>query len=323
MFIVRTLTSSAALLVSVGTSQALAWGCVGHQAIGIIAEHLLSPSSIAAIKSVLAAGPVDPAIKPFCQPLPSNPLGDAATWADDYRALDPSTAGWHFINFPRAIGTHTTDYKKYCPGGNCVIDAILNQYQTLRASLDPALKANALRFIVHFVGDLHQPLHTITNGDRGGNCLPVTYLGVAPVEDERHNFRPNLHGIWDEDLVRHLMTAHGLADPSGLADYVLKSGSSHSAVAKAPSPSRVASWARASDELALKVAYGKLPADPPIEPADVTLISCDDNNHLGQRLSALHETIGDAYANASGPVITSQMRLAGERLAAILKSVFP
>src|SRR6266566_436930 len=134
---------AALLLVTLDTSPALAWGCIGHQAIGIIAERLLSPSAITAIQSVLAAGPVSPEIKPYCQPWPSNPLGDAATWADDYRTLNPATAGWHFINFPRAIGAHAADYKKYCPGGNCVVDAIVTQYRTFRTTLDPVAKANA------------------------------------------------------------------------------------------------------------------------------------------------------------------------------------
>ena len=71
------------LVLGAGTPQALAWGCDGHQAVAMVAERLLSPAIINALKAVLAASPIDPAIKPYCPPLPLDPIADAATWADD------------------------------------------------------------------------------------------------------------------------------------------------------------------------------------------------------------------------------------------------
>ena len=321
----RVLALTGALSLFVGTPEAIAWGCDGHQAVAMLAERLLSPAAIAAIKAVLAASPIDPAIKPYCPQLPLDPIADAATWADDNRVLDPATGGWHFIDFPLSVGSRTSDYRKYCPMGNCVVDAIVSQYHTLMTTTDATLKGNALRYVIHFVGDIHQPLHNISNGDRGGNCLPITYYDMAPQEDERHNWRPNLHAIWDDGTVRRLMSARGLVESRSLADYLAAQGSLPRVSAQAPSVERVASWARAGSKLARTITYARLPVAPPVEPAAAaySLASCDDNNHVGRRMADLHEQISGAYEQASVPVITRQLRLAGERLAAVLKSAFP
>jgi hypothetical protein len=251
-------------------------------------------------------------------------MATVSTWADDYRASFPATSGWHFVNFPLALGSKIGDYKKFCPRGNYVIDAIVTEYRVLTTTADARLKADALRFIIHFVGDIHQPLHTSTNGDRGGNCLPVVYFGEAPVEDDRHNFRPNLHGAWDDSAVRRLMSARGLATSRAFADYVAGTSPLPSAGAKKPTTSGVTSWARDADALARTVAYGQLPAKPPVEPADaLTLSSCADNNQVGRRMADLHEEITDTYERASIPVIIGQIRLAAQRLAATLNAAFP
>ena len=322
---IRTFLLTALLMVFAGTSQAFAWGCDGHQAVALIAERLLSPATVAAINAILAASPVDPAIKPYCPPLPLDPMADAATWADDNRTLEPATGGWHFINFPLSVGGNTSGNRKYCPRGNCVVDAIVAQYRTLTTTTDAKVKGNALRYIVHFVGDVHQPLHSLTNGDRGGNCLPITYYGMPPQEDERLNWRPNLHSIWDDGTVRRLMTTKGLADSRSLADYLVAQAPLPRVSARKPSADRIASWTRDGAKLARTVAYGKLPVTPPLEPAAAaySLASCDDNNHVGRRMATLHEQIAESYEQAAVPVIVQQLRLAGERLAAVLKAAFP
>jgi hypothetical protein len=209
--------------------------------------------------------------------------------------------------------------------GNCIVDAILAQYQTLTTTTNAKVKGNALRYIIHFVGDIHQPLHSLTNGDRGGNCLPIAYYGAPSQEDERFNWRPNLHSVWDDGTVRRLMSSKGLADSRSLADYLAAQGSLPRVSARKPSVERVASWASDGAKLARTITYGKLPVAPPVEPAAAaySLSSCDDNNHVGRRMANLHEQIAETYEQAAVPVIVKQIRLAGERLAAILKAAFP
>jgi hypothetical protein len=307
-----------------GSSTAFAWGCDGHQAVAILAQRLLSPATISAIRSTLAASPVDPAIKPFCPQAAGDPIAEASTWADDNRSIDPSTAGWHFIDFPLVLGPDVDSYRKYCPRGNCVIDAIVTQYRILTTTSDQTLKANALRYLIHFIGDLHQPLHTTTNGDRGGNCLPIAHYDQAPREDEFHNFRPNLHSVWDEGTIRRVMIERGLASSRALADEIAHGGALRAVRAQAPTASGVVSWAREANALARTVVYAKLPVRVPMEPPGTfSLASCDDNNHVSRRMASLEEKIDARYERDSVPAIFGQLRLAAERLAAVLVAAFP
>jgi hypothetical protein len=324
MHSVKQILGALVLLMSIGSSHAFAWGCDGHQAVAILAERLLSPATLTTMRTVLAASPVDPTIKPFCPPVAGDPIANAATWADDNRTIDPSTAGWHFIDFPLVLGADAGDYRQYCPRGNCVVDAIVSQYRVLTTTTDPRLKGNALRYLIHFIGDLHQPLHTTTNGDRGGNCVPITYYDQAPREDEFHNFRPNLHSVWDDGTIRRLMMRQGLVDSRALADYIMREGSLPPARPQAPTAALIASWAKDISALARTVVYGKLPVSVPMEPAEAfTLASCDDNNHASRRMAALGEKIDASYERASVPVILSELRLAARRLAAVMKAAFP
>ncbi len=312
------------LLVTAGGSEALAWGCDGHRAVAIVAQRLLSATAANRVRAVLTASPVDPGLARFCAPVPADIIADVATWADDFRDTEPQTAAWHFIDFPRSFGSNTTSHESFCPGGDCVIDAIVKQFQVLRNSPDPTLKANALRFLIHFIGDIHQPLHTISNGDRGGNCVPVTYFMQPPQEGENGSFRPNLHGVWDTESIRRFMNREGLIDASALAARVA-GGTLPSTVAPAtPTTTRVRSWARDSNRLARTVTYGRLPVNPPMEPASAAMIaSCNDNNQVSRRMEMLHERVDESYEQASVPAILSQLRLAGMRLAAVLRAAFP
>jgi hypothetical protein len=321
----RTVVSAFVLLLTAGCADAFAWGCAGHQAVAIIATRLLKPSSLAALKAVLAASPIDPALKRGCSPVSADPVVDASTWADDERAIDAATSPWHFINMPRSLASRSADPRPYCTNGRCIVDAIPAQFQALQTTSSSVLKASAVRFLIHFVGDIHQPLHVITNGDRGGNCFPVTYLGRAPEQDDRGAFAPELHGVWDTSVVGSIMKAHGLNGAGALADYVVSQSALPSGVAPSvPTSTRVTSWARDSHALARSVVYGRLPRPVPMEPATaLTLSSCSDNHDVVHRMLALHEQLQDPYEQAAEAVVLAQLRIAGIRLAAVLAAAFP
>jgi len=156
----------------VNSPQAFAWGCEGHQTVALIAKQNLNARALAKVNQILTANPVDPSLPRFCQPVATDPMEDASTWADDYRKGHPETGDWHFIDIPRcaAKGSYTCE-----PVKSCVTVALAEQIKILQdSSSDPGVQANALRFIIHFAGDIHQPLHATTNNDRGGNCVPIT-----------------------------------------------------------------------------------------------------------------------------------------------------
>jgi hypothetical protein len=164
----------AALSLGFHSAPALAWGKTGHRVVARIADDGLSAEARANVRLLLG----------------SESLDEAATWPDDMRA-DPSpfwqktATPWHYVTVPG------TDYDVAPPEGDAV--TALRQFRaTLRdptASLEA--RRTALRFIVHLVGDLHQPLHAGNGTDKGANDVKVTFAG-----------RPtNLHSVWDSGLV--------------------------------------------------------------------------------------------------------------------------
>src|SRR5262249_16683826 len=194
---------------------AQAWGCKGHQTVALIAEKHLSPEAKQFVESVLKAHPIDPALKRWCGNATSDQMVDAATWADDVRN-QYKNGPQHYIDIPRtAKRSDTPSLAPFCEPEGCVTEAITIRIAILKdKSADAAKRADALRFLIHFVGDLHQPLHGVDNNDHGGNCVPVQFFRVAPELNTRrpedHDYSPNLHSVWDTYIVERDME---ISDP--------------------------------------------------------------------------------------------------------------
>jgi hypothetical protein len=171
-----------ALLASLlGAGPAAAWGEKGHRIVGDLAQRRLTAPARAEIARLLAGEP-------------EATLAGVAYWADDLRKHDavrgPLTERWHFVNLPDGCGF---DAARDCPDGNCVIAAIPAQYAVLADRSQPdAARREALKFLVHLVADVHQPLHAGHRRDLGGNRFQVQ------LEDEG----TNLHKVWDVHLLR-------------------------------------------------------------------------------------------------------------------------
>jgi len=158
----------------------LSWGVTGHRTIGQIAAGHLSPQAKAAIHELIV----------------DTTLAGISTWADEVRGQPAyrNTAPWHYINLP--LGLSFADFEakvKGMPQAN-VYSALQEQERILgsTASTRPQ-KVEALKFIVHFVGDLHQPMHVSREEDKGGNTIQLNYDGKGT----------NLHALWDSKLIDH------------------------------------------------------------------------------------------------------------------------
>lgn len=320
----RALLFTGVLLATCGSTPAFAWGCQGHRTVAILAERIVDAKTRQAVKAVLVASPIAAGLDRFCLPEDPDPIVDAATWADDVRDVMKETAEWHFINYPLSVDAGQAGFAKFCAGGNCVIDAIVNQFRKLRMSPDRTGKANALRFLIHFVGDVHQPLHAITNGDRGANCVPITYFGTQAVTTHGGGFSPNLHHIWDTETIVRFMKAQKLWSNSALAQKIVDDGLVPTSVKpSAPTTATVRAWAEASNSAAKQVGYGKLSKMIPPEPVlTKPLFSCTANNKIGDRMAQLQERVDASYEAESMPIIEKQLALAGQRLAAVLEAAF-
>lgn len=171
------LTFIAALAIP---SHALAWGAEGHQIVAHIAARELTPATRRAVEALLG-GDAESA------------MVDASTWADEIRNQRRATGPWHYVDIP--VGTRGYDPRRDCRREDCVVAQIeRDQRILLDKALLPAVRAEALRFLIHFVGDIHQPLHASDNRDRGGNEVHII-LGRK---------KSNLHSVWDVDIVRSL-----------------------------------------------------------------------------------------------------------------------
>jgi nuclease S1 len=171
------LTASLMLLPN---PQAWAWGNEGHRIIADIAWDHLTPATRENLQQFLEGGD----------------LASVSTWADDTRPGRPETAPWHYVNIPADSAGYDP---KDCPNDSCVVAQINKFAQILGDPAQPAAaRSEALKFLVHFVGDLSQPLHATAEA-RGGNDVPVTAFGAA-----RCGNRPcNLHSFWDNELIAH------------------------------------------------------------------------------------------------------------------------
>ena len=150
------------------------WWDLGHRIVARLADPLLTAHAREAVRDILGG----------------QSLADAAVWADNIRQYRHDADRLHYVNIPLADTVY--DPARHCPHGQCIIAAIERDRGVLADSTaSPAERAEALRFLIHFMGDLHQPLHVADDGDRGGNEREVSFLG-----------RPtNLHKVWDGELV--------------------------------------------------------------------------------------------------------------------------
>jgi hypothetical protein len=269
--------------------------------------------------SLLHGEPSDPSLHRFCGASDLPPFAAMSTWADDIREKRRETAPWHFIDVP--LGATRDHAYDACPAATgCVTRAIRGQLDMLRSeSSSKTQKTEALMFVIHFVGDLHQPLHAATNNDRGGNCVPVKFFDQEPKESPAgENFRPNLHGVWDTDLVEKVEGEHAAAKFANRLSEEFKTEMNswkNEAV-------NLDNWAWESHLLAKSVTYGDLPEKIAVE-APQPVESCADDNHIAKRLYELHEKVDGRYLRDASPVIRRQLARAGTRLAMLLNQIWP
>jgi len=196
----RGLATILALVVSLlATTPALAWGELGHEVTALITYKHLTPVARSKIDALLASD---------TDTLTAPDFASRAGWADKYRSSHRETAAWHFVDieldhpdvaaacfgYPRIpVGQPASQG----PAQDCIIDKIDEFSRELADRTTPAPeRLMALKFLIHFVGDIHQPLHGSDDHDKGGNCVR---LEPSPDGDAR-----NLHAFWDVTVVRAL-----------------------------------------------------------------------------------------------------------------------
>jgi hypothetical protein len=329
------LLPSIAWLISAGP--AFGWGCEGHQIVALIARAHLTPAASAAVDRLLAANPMDPSLNRFCKDRPADPMADAATWADDTKRAE-KTGVWHYVDIP-LTATGGLDLSAWCPPigpstgdpsigdpsigdpsigdpstrdkdrPGCVTDALEYEWDILLdTSRTGAERATALRYVIHFVGDMHQPLHDSNNDDQGGNCTALRFY-----EEEKP---VNLHAVWDYKLIQRELTARKETQ-ADFARALDRQFADRWQAWGTPAIDPTA-WAWESNTLARTVTYGNLKPAIPVEQPGARIDCATERD----KVSALHIAIGDSYFNAAIPVVDEQLAKAGYRLADLLNRTF-
>jgi hypothetical protein len=181
------------LLLMTLTMPSFAWGPEGHEVVADVAKSRLSPHVRQQIIELLG----------------NDDLAAVSVWADEVRHDRPETFGWHFVDIPQNASGFDEPRDCFRPDEkypssiedhhNCVVDRITMFEQMLaNRSASKAERVEALKFVVHLVGDVHQPMHAIGEA-RGGNDIHVIEFGSS----QCGKYACNLHYAWDMGLIEH------------------------------------------------------------------------------------------------------------------------
>lgn len=287
---VRLFGGIGALLALMAPGGVFAWGHMGHQVVAVVAEQQLTPSARAGMQAVLAEEP-------------GATLASISTWADE--PANRGTGRWHYVNLPRGDCRYLE--ARDCPGGECVVRAIIDQTRRLQAADASAPeRLQALKYLVHLVADIHQPLHAGHADDRGGNLVPLAVRMAAT----------NLHALWDWGLLAlesedpaywvarlNANPASRLAPDTGVASESLALGVQSERRASEWSGAAIsgdvdpgaAFWAQVAQDGCLIV------AEPGFTPPPMR--------------------VDDVYLSRYTPVAAQQLAIAARRLAALLNAL--
>ncbi len=272
---------------------AQAWGPVGHRAVGAIADALLDPQAKAAVVDLLGNDRNREG-----RPSGRKSLASIADWADRIRGSPQDHPRWHFDNRPRCGGDRAM--QSWCPQGACATAEIIRMRAILRdRSRPPAEREEALKWIVHLVADVHQPLHEVDYA-AGGNQIRVRLRGrhFRVARPGKHK-KLSLHAFWDSRVVALALHPEGNWIPRATLQQLIRSARTENRQRVEEPPS---AWGAESFELARTVAL------------DLPGISCD---RPPPRRTI---TLPHAYVMRAERVAEEQLALAGARLAALLNT---
>jgi nuclease S1 len=267
----------AAVLALTPLHQAWAWGQEGHSIVAEIAQRRLSPAAADAVNRLLEKAS----------------MASVASWADDVRTSRRKTSNWHFADIPIAEDKfeRARDCKPDPEQGDCIVAELERLRNDLRCASTDDAKREALQFAVHFLGDIHQPLHTVEE-QGGGNGVDVLIFMRGRTSDKGKLAleSSNLHSVWDELLISKLEWAWG--------SFVtrLERG-----------------WLKSSD------------ATKPGVDGGTPTAWVEETHKKAQEIWALtpaHHILDDDYLAKTTPIVERQLGVAGLRLARFLNEAY-
>jgi hypothetical protein len=284
----RRLTCLALTCCLIRPFTAFGWWETGHQTVARVAAAHLTPAARAKVAEILDV--------PDTQAAVAEALVKASTWADETKN-ETKTGDWHYIDL--TLQDRKSDIPLRCKDDNCAPARIaLFSAQLANRPADARWsQLDALRFLVHFVGDIHQPMHAISDADLGGNCERLD----PPIDTAR-----NLHALWDGGIIKAM----------DMDDKALAASLEQETRPTDVERGNEDDWTWESHKIAMKDIYAKLhvPTEPPIFPAN-----CGE---APATITEFHPQIDSLYVDSMKRVVREQLLAGGLRLAKLLNQAF-
>jgi predicted Zn-dependent protease with MMP-like domain len=279
------------------------WGDEGHQIVARIAAAHLTEQAQQAIARLLQQ---DPDIAATPTQSVAELMARAAIWPDHMPGGKGDTASWHYIDIGLFEGP--AHMAERCPNGNCIVAKMVQYLANLKQHHPDGRwsEYKELEFLVHFGGDIHQPLHCATDADAGGNCVQVR--GFDPIH--------NLHLVWDITLVEKLMAKDG---PGMLAAMESRFQQQRKRWEHYGSIEQIAAE---SFRLAKSQVYGKARPRVPLIHTFVEVVPRYCSTQAPENLREVQVDGPRSYGDSSLDLVRQQLYRAGVRLAAMLNSIY-
>jgi len=280
----------AAFAVLVLPIPAWGWGSDGHKIVAFIAADNLTPAAKSHVANIFH--------------VPEDQIETAMETASvlpdsEFLEEDRSTAPWHFIDI--CLQDQRSNVPARCSGDNCVTAKIDEYSERLKErNYDRWGAGGDLAFLIHFVGDIHQPLHAANNADRGGNCVMV----------DSHPESKNLHAAWDTTIVRRLEENLDSGEPDATARVLEQKYASEKAL-DVWIPEHTDDIAWESNQIARSDIYDALKI--PVEPCDFPSSACGNQPEVD---------LSSAYLDRADAIAGHQLAKAGFRLASLLNEIW-
>lgn len=275
------------------TPAASGWWETGHQVVARIAAAHLTPAARTRIARILEVPDTPEAI--------ADALAKASTWADETKA-QTHTGDWHFIDL--TLQDKESDIPERCPAGNCAPVRIQIFARELRTHAPEQhdqrwSELDELRYLVHLVGDIHQPLHTISDADLGGNCEQLK----TPIDNAR-----NLHALWDGGIIAEMNMSDKELTASLQAEVIAMTETAREHLISGA----VDDWTWQSHGVAERDVYYRLhiPVEPAIFPR-----TCAE---APIAITSFQPPIDGLYIDDMKPLVRAQLIKGGLRLAKLL-----
>jgi hypothetical protein len=264
-----------------GAPALFGWGPEGHHIVARLALERMTPEAKSAVQDLLG----------------SEDFVGVSTWGDEIRRQRPETYNWHFVDIPYSEFHY--DAARDCkstPQGDCIVAELERARKELTdASLSKDQRKESLKWIIHLMGDLHQPLHCIDNHDRGGNDVFVSVVGQPPPQPPAP--RLNLHAVWDSTVLAE-------RNPDETATLALLDDE-YKGQRIQGAPIDFVQWAEATHQTAVEYVYTYPDFSPGTPPAATRTVELSKD-----------------YQDKAKLAIDHQLELGGVRLASLLNAAF-